>query len=110
MPFFNFYNLSKEEVLKVSKETLKDIAKIVECPTDWFNYNSIESHTIVDNEIKSDICYVRVEWFKRSENIQQEVARILNNALNKIGIKETAINFIEIDIDKYYEDGKKVSF
>jgi len=108
MPYVNFHNLTQKQIMDVSKDILEDIARIVDCPTDWFCFNGIAGFSIIDNELRDDVCYVKVEWFKRDEETIEKVTNLIDESLRKIGIKETVITFSDLDKKKYFEEGKRV--
>ena len=108
MPYLNFQNLSQAQVKVISKDILEDFAKLIDRPTDVFYFNGIDGFSIVNNEIRDDVCYVRVDWFPRDEVIAEKAAIMIDDALRKIGIKETIVTFNELDKQKYFKNAKKL--
>ncbi len=107
MPNINCCNLSEEKVIKLSKKTCNKLAEKIGCPSDWLCYIVKNEQIIVESEINQETCYIEVEWFKRSDEVRDEVVNILDEQLREIGYKEIMIYFTELDVDNFYENKQK---
>jgi len=108
MPYINFHNLTQEQVTKVSKDIIEDFAKLIDRPTEVFYFNGVAGFSIIDNELRDDVCYVKIEWFPRDEATMEKVALMIDDALRKLGIKETVVTFSEFENEKYYKNAKRL--
>jgi len=106
MPYINFHNLTKDQILLISKDILHDISKIADCPSDWFYFNGNDGFSIINNEVRTDVCYVKIDWFKREGKVMHEIASLIDKSLKKLGFVETQITFNELEKSKFFEDGK----
>ena len=107
MPYLSFYNLDADQVQKISQAILADLAKVIDRPTDVCFFSSYGAEAIINNEVRKDACYVKIEWMPRPEEMEVAVAKLVEDQLRKLGFNETTIYFCDIDKTKYYKNGER---
>lgn len=107
MPNINCSNLNEEKVIALSQATCAKLAQVIGCPIDWINYMVKNETIIIESEKNNDICFIEVDWFKRSDEIRDEVVNIFDEELRKLDYHEIVIYFNELDNDNYYENKQK---
>lgn len=106
MPHLNFKNIERNKVKQLCKELTPQLAKEIDCPEDWITFSHMESQTFVQGEDNDDIVFVNVEWFPRTQEVQDKVASVLHNGVVETGSKEVVIIFNELKKEAYYEEGQ----
>ncbi len=102
MPNIIFNNLEEKNVKKISKEITKELSDVVGSPEDWFTFTYQPSQVFIKGE-SDKIVFVTVNWFKRSKEVQDKVADIIQNSVINITSGEVAVVFQHLDEDNYYE-------
>ena len=106
MPHLNFKNIERNKVKQLCKELTPQLAKEIDCPEDWITFSHMESQTFVQGEENDDIVFVNVEWFPRTQEVQDKVASVLHNGVVETGAKEVVIIFHDLKKEAYYEEGQ----
>ncbi len=108
MPRFVFKNMSKDHVQTLSNEMAQELATIIDCPIDWLTFEYIDNSIfLLGDDITNQSIFVEVSWFKRSQQVQDDVAQALYNYLLKqMHEKEITIIFYELSKMNYYENGQ----
>lgn len=107
MPNIKCNNLSEKQVLELSKATLNDLSNVIGCPSDWLNFIVQSEMIIIDNEVSKDMCYINIEWFKRSEEIASKVVEIIDTYLRSVDYNDIVVYFSELDKNNFYENNSK---
>ncbi len=103
MPHLMFKNVNKEEVQKLSLKLTPKLAEIMNCDTDWINFNHSCNETFVEGNVYTNKCiYVDVKCFDRGDDIKKQVAIYLTEQLKKAYPSATEV----IVVFEYYESGK----
>ncbi len=106
MPQIMIKGLEDFQVKTLAKNTSEKLSAIVDCPADWFLYDSAPakfySHT--GEELKQAV--IAVHWFQRSQDVQDAVASCIDNELKSLGFESTQISFSLFLKESYYEDGE----
>jgi hypothetical protein len=108
MPNIVVNNADIEQTIILSKKTLDELVAVVGCPSDWFNFITANTNIIIDHKRNDDFVFVKVEWFKRSKDVEAQVVKILTKALKELGYLDITIYFVNLDNDYYYENEQSV--
>lgn len=106
MPHLNFKNIERNKVKQLCNDLTAQLAKVIECPEDWITFNHIDSQTFVQGVENDEIVFVNVEWFPRTQEVQDKVASIIHNGATGTGAKEVVIIFHDLKKESYYEEGQ----
>lgn len=111
MPRIIYKNISPEDVCVLSKELSRKSAEIVGCPVDWLTFECVHNYLFVDGDDQTmNTLFIEVEWFKRSQDQQDELAMYLYEELTKrYTTREITIIFKDLNKEDYYEEGKNFS-
>lgn len=107
MPNINCCNLNEKQVLDLSKATADELANVIGCPRDWLNYIVKSEKIINENEINNEMCYINIEWFKRSDDIAVKVVNIIDKSLRDLGFKEIVVYFNELEKNNFFENNNR---
>ncbi len=106
MPQIMIKGLDESQVKTLAKNTSEKLAEIVDCPADWFLYDSIPSKFYSHEGEELNQAVVAVHWFYREQPIQDLVATCLHNELKNLGFEFTQVSFSLFSKESYYEDGE----
>ncbi|QIL46705.1 DUF1904 family protein [Vagococcus coleopterorum] len=109
MPRFIFKNVEFEDVKSLSQTLSVKSAEIIDCPIDWITFEHVSNTIFLEgNDITSSMLFLEVSWFKRSQEVQDQLATYLNSTLNKYfnEEKEITIIFHTLEEANYYEEGQ----
>ncbi len=115
MPIIKVSGLDIPRVKTLSAEITDDLAKAIDCPTDWitFTVGALgDGNIFCMGELVKDTVYVHVEWFDRGAETKTAVAKIITDAvLQTKRIKSTKIEtvdviFVNLEKSDYYENGE----
>ncbi|MGL4741934.1 MAG: DUF1904 family protein [Sarcina sp.] len=104
MPMIKFRGIEKEEIRGESKKLVDNLAKIVECPRDYFTLEITNSDFIFNGEDVAQPVIIEVSWFDRGQAIQDEVAKVITNAFKK-DREYVEVFFTKLEENSYYENG-----
>lgn len=105
MPMLKFRGITKEEVRSESKILVDKLAKIVECPRDYFTLEMIDSTYIFDGEVVEQPSIIEVSWFDRGQEVQNVVASIITEHFRK-DREYLEVFFNKLNTSDYYENGE----
>lgn len=106
MPQFTFKGLEEIQVKKLSKILAPTLSKLLNTPEDWFSFEYSSPIFYVSGEKVQVDASVEIRWFDRGQEIQDETALILNNALVNLGYKEPTVIFHALKKENFYENGQ----
>lgn len=109
MPRIIFKNIDKKTVQALSQQLDHVLAEIIGCPPDWLTFEHLENTIFSQgNDITTSTIYIEISWFKRTQEIQNQLACVLYETLNAkfSNQKEITIIFHELMPENYYENGR----
>lgn len=105
MPTFRFHGVSTENLLTVSQPLLQELMAVYNVPADYINLEIIHSDFIVNGRIAPGFPLVEVCAFRRADEVQDAVARIVSEYLQKAGYLESELYFSYPEPRSYYGNG-----
>lgn len=106
MPILTFRAVKQDEIIKISKELIDELEQLLNCPRDYFTIELRNSTFIKDGKLCSGYPIVDVAWFDRGQELQDEVAKIINKHIKEFGYETVDIIFHKLNEEAYYENGK----
>ena len=106
MPQIIVKGVKSREMPKMAVECSAKLADICQCPQDWFVFDHINSDFYDMNGKTEHWPVGQVWWFERPQEMQDEVAKCLNNYVKAIGYRGSQISFHIFGYSSYYEDGE----
>ncbi len=98
MPYLHFINIKKPDVINFKKTSLKTFSEYADAKLQ--NIHIIHHNAeIIDEE---NFGLIKIEWLPRSKTTQEQVKNLLTSYLNKLGYKNIAIYFVNIEKQDYY--------
>jgi len=106
MPHIIYKGIGIEEVKRIEQPIICAISEIVNCPvehftTEWMHTLFI-SHGIENN---GGYPFVTINWFKRPQEMQNEVAKVVTEFVMKLGYDDVCVYFNELVPTSYFENG-----
>lgn len=106
MPQLKFRGIKKESICTLSTPLVDALESLLKCPRSYFTLEHIDTTFISDGKVTEGSPLVEVAWFDRGQEIQNSVAKIITEELNKVGYNECDIFFTLFKETAYYENGK----
>lgn len=106
MPQIIVKGISSRQAEKMSVDCCRKLGKICQCPSDWFVFDHTQSDFYDESGKISHWPVVQVWWFERPQEVQDSVARLLNDYFKGLGYTGSQISFHIFDYSSYYEDGQ----
>ncbi len=106
MPQLLFRGIEKENIIRVSKDLVKDLVEIIGCPSDYFTLEHVPTSFVSEGETISGTPLVQINWFDRGPEIRDKVAANVTQHLLKSGCGSVDVYFIDLKAEAYYENGK----
>ena len=107
MPQIIVKGITDEQCAALSVKAAPKLAEICGCPSDWFIFDLVPSRFFDENGRTHHCPVVQVWWFERPMDIQDKVAKYLNNQFSEMGYYCNQISFHIFEQDRYYENGEK---
>lgn len=106
MPHIVYKAIDVEDVKKIERIIIQEISKIVNCPQEHFTTEWTPTLFISQGvENTGGYPFVTVNWFKRSREQQDDVAKVITQAVLELGYSDVCVYFNELDPSAYYENG-----
>ncbi|MGI9282384.1 MAG: DUF1904 family protein [Endozoicomonas sp.] len=111
MPHLRFSGLNTDSVQNISKPLVDDLAKLLDCPRDYFTLELLSMEFIFDGRLGGNrYPMVDVSWFDRGQTIQNQAAGIITHTIrSELGNNDEldiCVRFSTFDPKRYYENGE----
>lgn len=112
MPHIRISGMERQQVMHMSEALVDQLAEVVGCPRDHFTIELLPTEFIFDDKMDANrYPFVDVQWFDRGQQVQDEVAVIVTDAVCgqlKAEEKEldVCVRFFPLDPLRYYENGR----
>lgn len=114
MPQLTIRGIPSEVVSGVSAILVPRLATIIsnfagsstQLSADDFTVDLLETKSFVNGHLVTTFPFIQVGWFKRSQAIQDAVAREIDRSFKSAGIPQLEIAFITFEKECYYADGE----
>lgn len=106
MPALKFKGIEVEKLRSTSKELIDELEQLLQCPRSYFTLEVIQSIFVRDGEFVKGSPVVEVAWFDRGQETQDEAAKVITKYVNTMGYKEVDVIFMNLEKNKYYENGE----
>ena len=104
MPMLKFKGIPKEEILKKSTALTNELMEAIKCPRETLTIELLDTVFIADGKEVLSPTIVEVFWFSRSQEVQDEVAKIITKYFRDDRVFLDVI-FFELERNSYYENG-----
>ena len=108
MPHLVVRGVSIEEMKRISKPLVGELAEICECGTDNFTFEVPHSTFVFDGEEIPSFPLIEVKWFERGRETRDRFAKSVTNHILSTGVEEVEVVFIPFSEPNYYINGKRV--
>ena len=105
MPTLRFHGVETEKFCKISQELHEELMTIYEVPADYINLEIIKSDYIIDSKVTPGFPIVEVCAFKRDDEIQDLVAKVVAHYLTLAGYDESELYYSFAEPRYYYGNG-----
>ena len=107
MPQIKVRGINENDICKISEKMIDELVEAVKCPRDYFEIECIKSVAIRNGKIADVYPFVEVAWFDRGQEVQDTVAKIItNNIEKKSKYRKYGLSFYSFEKEKYYENGE----
>ncbi len=106
MPHIRVRGMYEEDVRKVAPKFVDQVERIVECPRDHISIELVPTVWISEAGACEAYPFVEMHWFDRGQDIQDQVASALTDAVMEEGFEEVAVLFYALEEKKYYDNGE----
>ena len=100
--------VSIEEMKRISKQLVGELAEICECETDNFTLEVPHSTFVFDGEEISSFPLIEVKWFERGQETRDRFAQSVTNHIMSTGVGEVEVVFIPFSEPAYYINGVRM--
>ena len=105
MPQIIVKGVTQEQAKSLAMDNCEKLGQIVDCSADWFVFDWQESKFF---DFSGEIRHwpvVQVWWFARPQEVQDAVAKLLNDYFVQLGYPGSQISFHIFEYESYYEEG-----
>ena len=105
MPQLTFKSIPRQNVIDMSKALVDELEVAIGCPREYFTLEHVDSVFIKDGSIAPDYPLVFVALFDRGEEVQDKVAQIITDHVQRAGYPNVDVIFTLLERSRYYENG-----
>ena len=107
MPHIIVRGIKEAEVKEISESLIEPFSKAVGCAIDHITLEYLET-IFYTKGIKGEGGYpfVSIQWFKRTPEACEKVARLFNEFFVEKGYLENAVIFTDLEPKYYFENGE----
>ncbi|MFC9601790.1 DUF1904 family protein [Peribacillus butanolivorans] len=109
MPHLVIRGVSIEEMKRISKPLVRELAEICECGTDNFTFEVPHSTFLFDGEEIPAFPLIEVKWFERGQETRDRLAQSITKQIVSTGVGEVEVVFIPFFESAYYINGERVA-
>lgn len=107
MPHIRFRSLTEDQVRQLSLELSPVLASAIQTSEDNFTFELVSTRFFVQGKVVESYPFVEVLWFARSQNIQDQCARLISEKVKATSSAEdVVVVFTVLEKSAYYENGK----
>jgi len=88
-----------------SNGLVDDLSLIIGCPRDHFTLEVPQTAYIFDGEESTGYPLIQINWFDRSQEVQDKAALAITRHFQQVGIEFLELYFIALKQTCYYENG-----
>lgn len=106
MPEITIKGVEERKVQQISSDLYAKLAGAVGCSPDVFTIDSVQAtYYTKDGRIAERPALVTVGWFTRSAEKCEEVARIIADVLQNVGVDKVTVWFADMLQGEFYQFG-----
>ena len=105
MPHLRMRAIKAEDVQKLSSELLPLLASTINTAEDNFTFEKIETRFFFKGKEVTSFPMIEVLWFPRPQEIQDKVAKIINEKVKDLINDDIIVIFTNLTKAGYYENG-----
>lgn len=102
MPQIIIRNVQQHELASVAQDLVEELAQLTGSPADYFSVELLHTTVISKSEIYP---MVQINWFKRTQAIQDKVAKVIDKYLRELGYSQIDVYFVILQEHAYYDNG-----
>lgn len=106
MPQLTVKGMKIDELCKISKELTDKLEIAANCERKHIKIEYCQTEYIKDGSIVEPFPKVEVLWFGRSQEVQDNVAKIITDMIKEFGYKHVQVTFNVFEATKFYENGE----
>ena len=106
MPQIIVKGINEEQCAQLSVIAAPELAKICDCPSDWFIFDLVPSKFFNESGKIPHYPVVQVWWFSRPAEVQDKVAQLLHETFCDMDFADNQISFHLFEGKDYYENGE----
>lgn len=106
MPHLFIRGITVEEVQKISRDLVQELAEICSSDTDNFTLEVVNSNFVFDGQKVKAFPLIEVKWFERGQEIQDQFAQSVTKHVHSLGIPEVEVAFSTFLKSAYYYNGR----
>ena len=103
MPTLIFKGVKQSDLQVLAKPLIAQLADTVQCPKDWFTLEWVSTTYFDENGIVESYPIINVNWFPRSKEMQDEVAKLVGNLFRAHGYPRVKVSFTLMDREAHYD-------
>jgi hypothetical protein len=107
MPHLRFRSLESKNIAALSASLPSQLAAIMQTSEDNFTFEAVATQYFNQGQPTESYPFVEVLWFARSQQIQDESARIITDAIKILIVAtDVVVVFQVLNPTAYYENGE----
>ena len=106
MPQIVIKGMKEEDVAAISGPLTARLSQIVEAPEDWFSVEFLPTRFYFGGVLTAHDPLIQVWWFDRGQQVQDAVARAIDQLVRERGYEQIEISFHPLETKNYYENGE----
>jgi hypothetical protein len=108
LPHLVIRGISIEEMKRISKPLVGELAETCECGKDNFTFEVLHSTFVFDGEEIPTFPLIEVKWFERGQETRDRFAQSITKHIMSTGVGEVEVVFIPFSESAYYINGERV--
>ncbi|MGZ3772018.1 MAG: DUF1904 domain-containing protein [Bdellovibrio sp.] len=106
MPHVRFRAISADVMPELSRTLPTKLSVAINTPVDNFTMELIPTTFYANGFVDNSYPFVEVLWFQRSQEIQDECAKIITEEIKKLtSCEDVVVIFKALEKNAYYENG-----
>lgn len=102
MPHLIFSGVKKDDVKKLSIETLDNMANICDTTTDNFIYEFTDNPYFSNGKEMEKYPLIEVKMFYRGDEVEEKIFSLIKEELEKMEYNDIEVYFIHLKEESYY--------
>ncbi|MDI4660845.1 MULTISPECIES: DUF1904 family protein [Cobetia] len=109
MPQLRFHGVTPARLAPVSRALIDQLSEATATARDEFTLECITTQYVFDGQLVDAFPFVEVLWFERGQQVRDQCAQSIAQAMNEAGYPEAESFFIALEPSGYYIAGKPLA-